>query len=68
MNSAAYLYKFGKIGKCVCVCVEGEGEVTYVVFPPHTSLVGKEVKHRSVQLNKMPQTSLKQVGTTPWDF
>jgi len=48
----------------VCVCVEGGGEVTYILFPPHTSLVGKEVNNRTVQNNKMPQTSLKQVVKT----
>jgi len=47
------------------MCVwRGGGEVTYVLFPPHASLIGKEVNSRTVQLNKMPQTSLKQVGKT----
>jgi hypothetical protein len=48
----------------MCVCVEGGGEVTYVLFPPHTFPVGKEVNNRTVQLNKMLQISLKQVGKT----
>jgi hypothetical protein len=62
MTVAAYLYKFGKIGKNVCV--EGGGKFTYVLFPPHTSLTGKEVNNRTVQFNKMPQTSLKHIGKT----
>lgn len=45
----------------MCVCVEGGGEVTYVLFPPHPSLVGKEVNNRTVQLNKLPQTVLSRL-------
>jgi hypothetical protein len=51
---------------CIYVCAEGGGggEFTYVLLLPHTSPVGTEVNSRTVQLNKRPQTSLKQVGNT----